>query len=122
MSDVIIYQTPDNQIELKVQFENETFWLNQKQIAEVFGTEVPAINKHIKNILKEGELQSRSTISKMEIVQKEGDRKITRKVEFYNFDMIISVGYRINSNKATQFRQWAIQLLKDYLLNIKLAA
>jgi prophage maintenance system killer protein len=82
----------------------------------VFGTEVPAINKHIKNIVNEKELEPGATISKMEIVQHEGGRKVKRTVEFYALDMIISVGYRINSGKATQFRIWATQRLKDYLV------
>lgn len=116
MKEIIIYKTDNNQTQVDILFNNDTLWLNQKQIAEVFGTEVPAINKHIKNILKESELQADGTISKMEIVQMEGTRKVTRKVEFYNLDMIISVGYRVNSTKATQFRIWATQRLKDYLV------
>ncbi|WP_339658875.1 virulence protein RhuM/Fic/DOC family protein [Flavobacterium frigidarium] len=116
MSDIIIYTSKGNHTQIEVQFEDETVWLNQKQIAEVFGTEVPAINKHIKNILKESELSPEATISKMEIVQMEGSRKVTRKVDFYNLDMIISVGYRVNSAKATKFRIWATQRLKDYLV------
>jgi prophage maintenance system killer protein len=91
-------------------------WLTQKQIAEIFGTEVPAINKHIKNILRSKELLPDTTISKMEMVQKEGKRKVNRVVEIYNLDMIISVGYRVNSSQATQFRIWATQRLKDYLV------
>jgi prophage maintenance system killer protein len=111
-----IYTGSNNQTQIEVQFENDTLWLNQKQIAEVFGTEVPAINKHIKNIIKESELQSDGTISILETVQIEGTRKIKRKLAFYNLDMIISIGYRVNSNKATQFRIWATQRLKDYLV------
>lgn len=117
MKDVIIYKAANNETQVDIVFDNNTLWLNQKQIAEVFGTEVPAINKHIKNILKESELQPEATISKMETVQMEGLRKVTRKLEFYNLDMIISVGYRVNSGKATQFRIWATQRLKDYLVN-----
>lgn len=116
MNEIIIYQNPDNQTQVEVQFEGETFWLSQKQISELFGTEVPAINKHIKNILKEGELAAEATISKMEIVQTEGSRKVSRKVDFYNLDMIISVGYRVNSAQATHFRIWATQRLKEYLV------
>ena len=116
MNEVVIYKTADNRTQIDVTFDRDTLWLNQKQIAEVFGTEVPAINKHIKNVLNEGELQSKATISKMEIVQTEGGRKVNRKVEFYSLDMIISVGYRVNSSKATQFRIWATQRLKDYLV------
>ena len=83
---------------------------------------IPPINKHIKNILKEKELKPGATISKMEIVQNEGGRKVKRTVEFYALDMIISVGYRVNSGKATQFRIWATQRLKDYLVKFKFAA
>jgi death-on-curing family protein len=85
-------------------------------MSEIFGTEVPAINKHIKNILREKELIKDSTISKMEIVQNEGKRRVSRTVEIYNLDMVISVGYRINSSRATHFRIWATQRLKDYLV------
>ncbi len=116
MNEVEIYKTADNQTQIEVKFDRDTLWLNQKQIAEVFGTEVPAINKHIKKILNEGELQTGATISKMEIVQNEGGRDVNRNVEFYSLDMIISVGYRVNSSKATQFRIWATQRLKDYLV------
>lgn len=116
MKDVIIYKAANNETQVDIVFDNNTLWLNQKQIAEVFGTEVPAINKHIKNIVKESELQPEATISKMETVQIEGSRKVTRTLDFYNLDMIISIGYRVNSGKATQFRIWATQRLKDYLV------
>ena len=115
-----IYKGKDNQTQIEVKFENNTVWLSQKQIAGVFGTEVPAINKHIKNIIKEGELDAKATISKMEIVQQEGKRQVIREVEFYNLDLIISVGYRVNSSRATQFRIWATQRLKDYLVKKKM--
>lgn len=116
MDNVLIYKTDDNSPTVEVNFKKDTLWLTQKQIALVFGTEVPAINKHIKNIFNEGELLSESTISILEIVQKEGKRKVQRSVDAYNLDMIISVGYRVNSNRATQFRIWATQRLKDYLI------
>jgi prophage maintenance system killer protein len=116
MKDIIIYKAANNETQINIVFDNNTLWLNQKQIAEVFGTAVPAINKHIKNIIKESELQPEATISKMETVQIEGSRKVTRTLDFYNLDMIISIGYRVNSNKATQFRIWATQRLKDYLV------
>ncbi len=117
MSQIEIYQTKDKQTGVEVKFEGDTVWLNQKQIASVFGTEIPAINKHIKNIIKSGELKANSTISKMEIVQTEGSRKVKRTVELYNLDMIISVGYRVNSQKATRFRIWATKTLKAHLLH-----
>lgn len=115
MKQIEIYQTKDKRIEVK--FEGDSVWLTQKQIASVFGTEIPAINKHITNILKTGELKALSTVSKMEIVQTEGTRKVTRRVEHYNLDMIISIGYRVNSQKATRFRIWATDVLKNYLVN-----
>ena len=111
---IVVYE--NGEIELKVTIEKESIWLNQKQLAELFGTKVPAINKHIKNILDEKELTS-STISKMEIVQTEGKRRVKRVVEFYNLDMIIAVGYRVNSKRATQFRIWATKVLKEYIVN-----
>lgn len=116
MNEIIIYQTKNNQIQIEVQFEKDTLWLTQKQIALVFDTEVPAINKHINNIIKEGELLTNATVSKMEIVQQEGKRQVVREIAHYNLDMIISVGYRVNSQRATQFRQWATQKLKDVLV------
>lgn len=84
MKEIEIYKTKEGQTQIEIKFDNDTLWLNQKQISEIFGTEVPAINKHIKNILKEKELQQKSTISKMEIVQKEGKRQVSREVEFYS--------------------------------------
>ncbi|MAC83478.1 MAG: hypothetical protein CL624_05025 [Arcobacter sp.] len=111
-----IYQAANGQIEFKSDSEHETIWANQKQIAELFGTKIPAINKHIKNIIDDQELDY-STISKMEIVQKEGKREVSRKVDFYNLDMIIAIGYRVNSKLATNFRKWATSILKSYLLD-----
>ena len=115
-SQIEIYSSEDGQTQVEVKFNQDTIWLSQRQIASLFGTEVPAINKHIKNILKDGELLSEATISKMEIVQTEGKRQVNRTVDGYNLDMIISVGYRVNSSRATQFRIWATQRLKDYLV------
>ncbi len=94
---------------------DDTMWLSQKQMAEIFEVEVPAINKHIKNIFDSGELSRGSTISKMEIVQDEGNRQVTRVVDLYNLDMIIAVGYRVNSKKATDFRIWATKILHEYI-------
>ncbi|MDR3133348.1 MAG: virulence RhuM family protein, partial [Prevotellaceae bacterium] len=114
--EIIIYQAPDGATNLDVRLENESVWLTQRQIAHLFGTEIPAISKHIKNIVKSGELDEKATISKMEIIQMEGSRYITREVVHYNLDMILSVGYRVNSKNATQFRIWANRVLKDYLI------
>ena len=94
---------------------DDTMWLSQKQMAEIFEVEVPAINKHIKNIFDSGELSKNSTISKMEIVQEEGNRQVTRVIDLYNLDMIIAVGYRVNSKKATDFRIWATSVLHEYI-------
>lgn len=112
---VILYTDEQGRVSLEVSLENETVWLSQKQMAELFDVKIPAINKHIKNILNEGELET-STISKMEIVQQEGERKVKREIEFYNLDMIVSLGYRVNSKRATDFRKWATNVLKQYLI------
>ena len=114
--EVLLYETPDRGVELQVRLEGDTLWLSQKQIATVFGTEVPAINKHIRNILNEAELTAEATVSKMEMVQTEGGRRVRRQVEVYNLDMILSVGYRVNSAQATRFRQWATARLKEHLV------
>lgn len=111
-----IYQSNDGQNHIEVIVRNETIWLSQKQISSLFGTEVPAINKHVRNILNDGELKPEATISKMEIVQTEGKRQVLRQLDVYNLDMILSIGYRVNSSKATQFRIWATQRIKDYLI------
>ncbi|MCL1972932.1 MAG: virulence RhuM family protein [Endomicrobia bacterium] len=109
---IIIYKG-----KIEVKLEENTLWLTQKEIANLFDVNIPAINKHIKNIYDEKELNSAATISKMEIVQTEGGRAIRRLVDFYNLDVIISVGYRVNSQKATQFRIWATSVLKKHLVN-----
>ncbi len=114
-SDMVIYS--DGELELNISVENETIWLTQKQIAELFGVTVPNINMHIKAIYKEEELFENRTIQKYLIVQQEGKRKVKREVEHYNLDVVISVGYRVNSKKATTFRQWAISVLKNYIQN-----
>ena len=111
----LIYSTPEENVLVDVVVKDENIWVTQKAMAELFGVKVPAISKHLKNIFEEGELQQESTISKMETVQKEGTRNIKRLVDFYNLDAIISVGYRVNSYKATKFRIWATQILKEYM-------
>ena len=112
---IIIYKTKDGKSEVDLKLHNETLWLTQKSMAELFDVNVPAINKHLANIYSEGELSKESTISNLEIVQKEGERQVKRTQTFYNLDAIISVGYRVNSTKATQFRIWATKTLKNYL-------
>jgi len=114
-SDMIIYN--DGELELSVSVDEETLWLTQKQIAELFEVTVPNINMHIKSIYKEKELFENRTIQKYLIVQKEGKREVKREVDHYNLDVVISVGYRVNSKKATTFRQWATGVLKNYIQN-----
>lgn len=113
---LILYNTPQGNIKVEVVFENETFWLSQKRMAELFGVEVPGISKHLTNIYGCNELDKNSTISKMEIVQKEGDKNVTRKIEFYSLEAILAVGYRVNSEQATQFRIWATNTLKEFII------
>jgi hypothetical protein len=116
MSEILLYKTANDEVKLEVLIQNETLWLTQKQIAELFDVKVPAISKHIKNIFESGELQEASTVSKMEIVRQEGKREVRREVDFYNLDMIISIGYRVNSKQATNFRIWATQVLREYII------
>jgi hypothetical protein len=111
----LIYNTPQENAKVNVVVQDETIWLTQKAMAELFNVQPPAINKHLKNIFEEGELLKDATVSKMEIVQTEGEREVKRDVEFYNLDAIISVGYRVNSAKATQFRIWATKTLKEFI-------
>ena len=112
----LLYNLPDEEGKVQVVIKNETIWCTQKAMAQLFGVGVPAINKHLKNIFEEGELSKSVTISKMEIVVNRGFRgKVKEEVEFYNLDAIISVGYRVNSTKATRFRQWATKTLKEYI-------
>ncbi|HOH55739.1 MAG TPA: RhuM family protein, partial [Paludibacteraceae bacterium] len=111
-NEIILYQS-DNAVQLEVLLENETVWLTQNQIAELFGTRRQAITKHLKNIFDSGELNESSVSSKMELTAKDGKNYLTN---FYNLDAILSVGYRVNSKNATQFRIWANNVLKDYLL------
>lgn len=112
----LVFKTQEQEKGIAVRYENENLWMTQKYMAELFGVNVPAINKHLNNIYDEGELNRDSTISKMETVQQEGNRNVKRNVEFYSLDAIISVGYRVNSRRATQFRRWATQVLKKYTI------
>lgn len=111
----LLYSTPEENVSIQALVKDETLWLTQKAMAELFDVKVPAITKHLSNIYKEGELKEEGTISILEIVQKEGGRNVNRKTTFYNLDAIISVGYRINSSKATKFRIWATSILKEYI-------
>ncbi|MGJ0323143.1 RhuM family protein [Aliarcobacter cryaerophilus] len=115
MNDLIKYN--DGEIEIAVSIQNETIWLTQKQIAELFDKDTRTINEHIKTIYKEEELTEISTIRNFRIVQKEGNREVSRDIIHYNLDVVISIGYRANSKKATKFRQWATKVLKEYIFN-----
>jgi len=112
---IILYTADDGNVAISVLYDNETFWMNQKAIAELFDVNVPAVTKHLSNIYDEEELGRGSTVSKKEIVQNEGGRTVTRMVDFYNLDAIIAVGYRVNSRSATRFRQWATATLREII-------
>ncbi len=111
----LIYRSAEEDVSVNAVIKDETIWLTQKAMAELFDVNVPAISKHLQNIFDEGELEKNSTVSKMEIVQQEGARSVKRSMEFYNLDAIISVGYRVNSHRATKFRIWATSVLKEYM-------
>lgn len=115
-SEIVIYQSPAGDIKIDVRLENETVWLTQKLMSDLFQTTVPNINMHLKSIYEEGELEEETTIKDFLIVQKEGNREVKRKQKFYNLDAIISLGYRIKSQVATQFRIWATKRLKEYIV------
>lgn len=116
MSKILMYQTKDNQTQIEVQFDKDTVWLSQRQMAELFDKNIMTVNEHIKNIYKERELDEPATLRKSLIVQNEGNRAVKREISFYNLDVIISVGYRVKSKQGTAFRQWATQRLKEYLI------
>lgn len=115
-SEIILYSSSEGAVKVEVVYQGETFWLTQKRMAELFGVEVPAISKHLANIFESGELSLESTVSILETVRQEGARRVLRKMEFYNLDAIIAVGYRVNSRQATQFRIWSTQTLREYLI------
>ena len=115
-NEIIIYQSEDGQTQVDVRMENDTVWLTQAQMAELFQTDRTSIVRHINNIYKVEELERESTCAKIAQVQMEGSRAVTRQVPIFNLDMIISVGYRVNAKRGVQFRKWANKILKDYLL------
>jgi hypothetical protein len=115
-SEIVLYQTADGKTRLEVQFQGETAWLTQAQMAELFQTTVPNVSMHIRNVFAEGELQPAATVKESLIVRPEGGRSVQRRVEFYNLDVIISVGYRVKSHRGTQFRIWATQRLREYIV------
>jgi hypothetical protein len=114
--EILIYQNQDGNIKIDVRLEDETVWLTQAQLCDLFQKSKATISEHIKNIFEEGELDSISTVRKFRTVQLEGERKVERELEYYNLDIIISVGYRVKSKQGTQFRIWATQRLKEYII------
>jgi hypothetical protein len=114
--EVLLYAAPEGKTHIEVFFEQETFWLSQKKMAELFAVEVQTINYHLKEIFKINELDEKATIRKIRIVQQEGSREVSRDVDFYNLDAIIAVGYRVNSREATRFRIWATKTLREYII------
>ncbi len=115
-AEFLIFTNQSKTSTIEVRYEDETIWLSQKLMAELFDVEVNTINYHLKEIYKSGEIQVERTIRKFRIVQTEGNREVNREIDFYNLDAIISVGYRVNSVRATQFRQWATQVVKEYAI------
>jgi hypothetical protein len=115
-NDIIFYNTPTGDVKIEVIFNEETFWLTQKRMAELFGVESHTITYHLKEIYKTGELEESATARKIRVVQKEGNRNVSRDLDFYNLDAIIAVGYRVNSYQATQFRIWATKTLREFII------
>jgi hypothetical protein len=115
-ADIILYTDPQGQVKVEVYYEDETFWLSQKRMAELFGKDVRTVNEHLKNIFETEELSPDSTIRKFRIVQTEGAREVSREIDFYNLDAVIAVGYRVNSYQATQFRIWATRTLREFVV------
>lgn len=115
-SEIIIFRTADEKVSVNVVMEDETVWLTQQQMAELFDVNRQAVTKHLQNIYDEGELNENATCSILEQVQQEGNRKVKRAIKYYNLDAIIAVGYRVNSKRATQFRIWATKILKEYII------
>ena len=115
-SEFLLYTGSDGEIRIDVLLQDETVWLTQKSMAELFQKDVRTINEHIKNVYDEGELMKRATIRKFRIVQMEGKRQVDRIIDHYNLDVIISVGYRVKSKQGTQFRIWANRILKEYII------
>ncbi len=116
LAEFLLYTTPSGKVKVEIFFHNENIWLTQKRMAELFGVNIPAISKHLNNIYESGELEKGATISILETVQNEGNRVVKRKIEYYNLDTIISVGYRVNSTQATHFRIWATERLKEFII------
>lgn len=116
MNEIKIYESGENQIEVLINFSDDTVWLNRQQIAKLFERDIKTIGKHINNVFKDHELDPLSTVAKFAMVQKEGERLINREIDFYNLDVIISVGYRVKSEQGVKFRKWATEHLREYLV------
>ena len=114
-AEIVLFETEDKSVSLPVEVKNETVWLNRNQMAELFDRDIKTVGKHINNALKE-ELDVEATVAKFATVQLEGDREVTRMIEYYNLDVIISVGYRVKSQRGVEFRRWANSVLKQYIL------
>lgn len=115
-NNILLYTSAEGKVKIDIIYESETFWLSQKRIAELFGIERSVVTKHLKNIFEGGELDENSTCAKIAQVQKEGNREVSREIDFYNLDAVIAVGYRVNSHQATQFRIWATNTLKEFII------
>ncbi len=115
-NDILLHTSPDGAVKIVVIYEGETFWLSQKKIAQLFGVESNTITYHLKEIYQSGELETDPTARKFRVVQREGSRDVTRQIDFYNLDVVIAVGYRVNSYQATQFRIWATNTLKEFII------
>jgi len=115
-SEIILYRTEDGHTRIEVKFKGETAWLSLNQMAELFQRDKSVISKHIRNVFAEGELTEDSTVAKFATVEKEGSREVSREIEFYNLEVIISVGYRVKSHRGTQFRIWATERLREYII------
>ena len=113
---MLIYRSVDGKIKIDVRLENETVWLSLDQMATLFGRDKSTISRHVKNVFEEGELPPEATVANFATVQAEGNREVTRNIDYYNLDVIISVGYRVKSQQGTQFRIWATQRLKEYII------
>jgi hypothetical protein len=114
--EVLLYSAPEGKTHIEVFYEDETFWLSQKKMGELFGVDVRTISEHLQNIFKTNELEKDRTIRNFRIVQKEGSREVSRELDFYNLDAIIAVGYRVNSIEATRFRIWSTKTLREYII------
>ena len=116
VNEIVLYQADELAQRIEVRIKDDTVWLNRQQISSLFSRDIKTIGKHINNAFTEGELEKSSTVANFATVQNEGGRKVERQIEFYNLDVIISVGYRVKSKQGTQFRIWANRVLKDYFL------